>query len=223
MRSFRKRIIRVGSRYSGSLLICRPLAGCSLHSRIRSRRQRQPNTAHFIPVYTASDNRVLLQNMNVIGKPCALHPKEPHRAVKSRIRKARAPIPTKHAVCLAQLRIARHCIRTLHVADFLMRCRDKFRRRIKRHLQFILPWLQNTLYVVFEAPVHVLRMPQEFSVQHDIRYGINAVKPQDYTVVFQYILLRDKGFRENEVILHELQRIQLVVPPVRVRHQLVLQ
>ena len=66
-------------------------------------------------------------------------------------------------------------------------------------------------------------MSEEGPIQSNVGDRINAVKFQNHPVGRKDLLLRNEMLCEQKIIFHELQCIQLIVPPVRIRHQTVLQ
>ena len=148
------------------------------------------------------------------------------RAEKSRIGKARTPVPAEHAGSLADVREARHCIiraadRILFIGIF-----DEFCRRVKNHPEMINRLLRIAADKIRDIKlpdaVHIVRGAEKSIPEIDVGKCVNAVKLQKYAVLCAQFPTHGEIPCILEVVVHQLCCVKLIVPVERIGHQPVL-
>ena len=182
--------------------------------------RRDLHGIHFIAVHASRAHMVLLRIIDTLD-PRLLGADNRHRAEKSCIRQARAPVPAEHAGRLPDVRKARHGIAGAADGIRLVRFLNKPRRGVKHGAQYmcLCRFFHQRRNVELPGAVHVVHTSQQLSVQENIGQGINSVKMQIDPTLLPLLVCQRQGRLIDKIILHELCRLQLVVAVKRIRHQ----
>ena len=141
-----------------------------------------------------------------------------HVTPDSRIRKARPPVPSEHAMCLPQIRKSPHGIPASGNRVLLILLPDKFRGRTQHHLQLVSGFPQNSLHRKFPCAVHVIHIPDQGSVDPDIAERVDSVKAQQHLVTFQKPTIHIKARHILKIVLHHPKGFRLIVPVIGILH-----
>ena len=136
-----------------------------------------------------------------VGDASAIVLQKIHRAEDSRVGQPGAPVPTHHAVRLAQMRIAAHAIGCAEQVGFLILLSYVSRGRVAHDAQLIV-LRQQIGHVKFVAQVHIVGLGHVRTVEIDAAKRVQALKYQIYrTERFPII----KRARKGIVVLRKIQ------------------
>ena len=108
----------------------------------------------------------------------AVHAAKHNVAPNAGIRQAGTPVPAEHAMRLAQVREADHCVvAAARVADLILLF-DVLCRRVKHDLKRVAGRFQAIFYVKFPRAVHVAHARDFLAVQNDVGNGVEALAAQ---------------------------------------------
>ena len=128
------------------------------------------------------------------------------------VRKTRTPVPAEHAVRLPQQRKARHGIRTAVGTVFGIGFADKSGRGRKADLDPVFPFPEQRPDLVFPGSVHVVCPADRGPVEKNLCQGIQAITAQQDRAAVQQGGVRAEAAGIDKVMLHQLQRLVLIVP-----------
>ena len=165
---------------------------------------------------------MLLRNVYAV-QPGRVECHQLHLTPDTRIGKAGAPVPAEHTMGLAQIGKTSHGIGAAFQRPFFIGFPYEAGGGMKHHLQLILFSSQQVFYGIFPNPVHVLHMSQQGSIQVYISDRINSVKMKQDFFPLPDILRHIKTGDIGKIIFHDFQRLQFVVPVIRILHFVVVQ
>ena len=115
--------------------------------------------------------------------PCLFHRKKGHRFPDAGVRQPRSPVPAEHIMPFTDLRKSPHGILrpTDRGVGFILRS-DISDRRMNGHDQLILRRSHEMSDRKLPGAMHVIDLPEQLSVQHNLRDGIDPLKTQKHFI-----------------------------------------